>query len=186
MRSQERWAWAAFGWMVTSFGWHLWMGVEYRRAMAAGSDEAPVWLFLAYDGLITAMSAAGAVIILATVRPWGGRFPVWMIRVPLWFGAVLLVVRGVPGLVENVTTATGLTPRGLLGRAAELADTGSGAFWTGMTINGYFFVGAVVLVPVAVAFERVVAAGRAGGGRVSGSRPRGPGPTARTYGPGDR
>ncbi|OKI10123.1 hypothetical protein A6A06_05830 [Streptomyces sp. CB02923] len=157
--------------MVTSFGWHLWMGVDYRRAMGAGSEEAPVWLFLAYDGLITAMSAAGAVIVLAAVRPWGSRIPVWMIRLPLWFGAVLLVVRGVPGLVENVTTATGLTPRGLLGRAAELADTGSGAFWAGMAINGYFFVGAVVLVPVTVAFERATAADRAGAaGRAGGRR----------------
>lgn len=140
-----------------------------------------MWVFLVYDGVITGASGVGAVIVLATVRPWGGRFPVWMVRLPLWFGVGLLVVRGVPGLVENVTTAAGLTPRGLLGQGAELADIGPGTFWTGMAINTYFFVGAVVLVPVVVAFERGAAAGW-----VSGSPRRGPGPTVRRCGPGGR
>ncbi len=126
-------------------------------------------------------AAAGAVVVPATVRPWGSRCPVWTIRLPLWFGTAMLVARGVPGLVENVTTATGLIPRGLLGKAAESADTGSGGFWTGVAVNGYFFAGAVVLLPVAVAFERATAARR-----VSGSRPRGRGPTARRCGPGGR
>ncbi|MDQ0401610.1 hypothetical protein ABVB69_36145 [Streptomyces sp. NPDC000349] len=44
-----------------------------------------------------------------------------------------------PGLVENVTTATGLTPHGLLGMEKEAVDTGSRDFWKTMVINGYFF-----------------------------------------------
>ncbi|MGY4990979.1 hypothetical protein [Streptomyces nigrescens] len=157
------WAYAGFGWLVVSFGWHLWMGIDYRAAMGDG-DRVPVWGFLVYDGLITAMSAIGAVLALAVVRPWGRRLPPWTVRLPLWFGAVLLLVRGVPGLVENLTTATGLTPYGLLGMAEQPADLASGEFWTGMVINTYFFVGAVVMLPLAVLHGKGLrAAGGAGG-----------------------
>ncbi|MFG3117168.1 hypothetical protein ACGF4C_22540 [Streptomyces sp. NPDC048197] len=147
------WAYGAFGWLVVSFVWHVWMGVDYRAAMGA-EDAVPVWVFLAYDGLIVAMSAGGAVVSLATVRPWGRRLPGWLVTVPLWCGAVLLAVRGVPGLVENLTTAAGLTPYGLLGLAERPADPASGEFWTEMAINTYFFVGAVVMLPLAVLHQR--------------------------------
>ncbi|WP_310729321.1 hypothetical protein [Streptomyces sp. N2A] len=150
---QVFWAYGSFGWLVASFGWHVWMGVDYRAAMGA-EDAVPVWVFLAYDGLIVAMSAGGAVVSLATVRPWGRRLPGWLVTVPLWCGAVLLVVRGVPGLVENLTTATGLTPYGLLGLAERPAHPASGEFWTEMAINTYFFVGAVVMLPLAVLHQR--------------------------------
>ncbi|MFE1770204.1 hypothetical protein [Streptomyces sp. NPDC059008] len=121
-----------------------------------GEDAGPVWVFLAYDGLITVMSAAGAALTLATVRPWGRRLPVWMVRLPLWGGTVLLTVRGVPGLVENITTATGLTPYGLLGLSEQPIDAASGEFWTTMAINTYFFVGAVVMLPLVLRYQRGV------------------------------
>ncbi|WP_078970754.1 DUF3995 domain-containing protein [Streptomyces chattanoogensis] len=152
-RRTEFWAYAAFGWLTASFVWHVGMGVDYRSSMGDGKG-APAWVFLAYDGLVAVMSAVGAALALATVRPWGGRLPVWLVRLPLWCGAVLLVVRGVPGLVENITTATGLTPYGLLGLAHEPVDRASGEFWTSMAINTYFFVGAVVLLPLVVLHGR--------------------------------
>ncbi|UZJ30091.1 hypothetical protein [Streptomyces endophytica] len=158
-QATSAWAYGAFGWLVVSFVWHVWMGVDHRTAMGA-QDDVPVWVFLAYDGLIVAMSAVGAVVSLATVRPWGRRLPWWMVAVPLWCGAGLLVVRGVPGLVENITTAAGLTPYGLLGLAEQPADPASGGFWTEMAINTYFFVGAVLMVPLAVRSRRRHRAGQ--------------------------
>ncbi|WP_329469081.1 hypothetical protein OIE75_01330 [Streptomyces sp. NBC_01723] len=92
--------------------------------------------------------------MLATVEPWGPRAPSWLVRVPLWIGCAVLTMRGVPGLVENVTTATGLTPHGLLGMEKEAVDTGSRDFWKTMVINGYFFLGAVLLVPATVLSRR--------------------------------
>ncbi|GAB7031742.1 hypothetical protein AB0G35_18915 [Streptomyces sp. NPDC021749] len=157
------WAYGAFGWLVVSFVWHVWMGVDYRAAMGA-EDAVPVWGFLAYDGLIVAMSAGGAVVSLAAVRPWGRRLPGWLVTVPLWCGAGLLTVRGVPGLVEDLTTVTGLTPYGLLGLAEHPADPASGEFWAGMAINAYFFVGAVLMLPLAVLHQR---------GRATVTEPRG-------------
>ncbi|MFB7652546.1 MULTISPECIES: hypothetical protein [unclassified Streptomyces] len=126
-RTLRRWAYAAVAWFVVCFVWHVQMGVMYEDSMGP-DDGTPVWLFLSDDALIVLMSAVGVVCALA--------------------------MRGVPGLVENVTTATGLTPHGLLGMEKEAADTGSWDFWKTMVINGYFFLGAVLLVPATVLSRR--------------------------------
>ncbi|GAB2594011.1 hypothetical protein GCM10027168_28430 [Streptomyces capparidis] len=148
------WAHAACAWMAVSFVWHAWMAVDYRDTMGGEDGGMSVAVFLVYDGAVTAASLAGALLALATVRPWGARLPLWAVRPPLWFGCALLTLRGVPGAVEAVTTASGLTPKGLLGRAEELADRGSPEFWQSLAINSYFFLGAALLVPAVVVFER--------------------------------
>ncbi|MDQ0408531.1 hypothetical protein ABVB69_35695 [Streptomyces sp. NPDC000349] len=95
-----------------------------------------------------------------TLRRWAYAAVAWLVvcfvwhGVPLWIGCAVLTMRGVPGLVENVTTATGLTPHGLLGMEKEAVDTGSRDFWKTMVINGYFFLGAVLLVPATVLSRR--------------------------------
>ncbi|SHF80089.1 DUF3995 domain-containing protein [Streptoalloteichus hindustanus] len=153
-----RWAYAAVAWMVVSFLWHVWMGIDYESAMGA-DPGGPVWVFLAYDGLITVLSAVGAVCALATVRPWGQKIPQWTVRVPLLCGSALLVVRGVPGMVENLSMLVGLTPAGLF--AGPDATLPPAEFVRTLVINGYFFLGAVVLVPVAVLHGRRLRAVRA-------------------------
>lgn len=140
------WAYAAVTWLLVSFVWHVQMGVMYEDAMGP-DDGTPVWLFLSYDALIVLMSVVGVVCVLGTVKPWGRRAPSWLLRAPLWIGCAVLTIRGVPGLVENITTATGLTPHGLLGMEEETMDTGSWNFWKTMLINAYFFLGALLLVP---------------------------------------
>ncbi|WP_367042916.1 hypothetical protein [Streptomyces sp. Je 1-332] len=153
------WAHAAALWLAVSFVWHLQMGVMYEDSIGPGEHSGTkIAVFLAYDGLITLMSAAGVGCVLATVRPWGARVPRWLVRGPLLFGCVLLTVRGLPGLVENITVATGLTPHGLLGLDDEAADTGTWEFWKSMLINAYFFLGAVTLVPATLRYVRRVPA----------------------------
>ncbi|MGW6272121.1 hypothetical protein [Streptomyces sp. NPDC055060] len=148
-KALPRWAYAAVAWLVVSFVWHVQMGVMYEHSMGPDNGT-PVWLFLSYDAFIVLMSVVGVVCVLAMVEPWGRRAPSWLVRVPLWIGCAILTMRGVPGLVENVTVATGLTPHGLLGREKEAFDTGAWDFWKTMVINGYFFLGAVLLVPATV------------------------------------
>lgn len=148
-KTYRRWAYAAIAWLVVSFAWHVQMGVMYEDSMGS-DDSTAVWLFLSYDALIVLMSVIGVVCVLATVKPWGRPAPSWLVRVPLWIGCAVLTMRGVPGLVENVTTATGLTPRGLLGMEKEAVDTGTWDFWKIMVINGYFFLGAMLLVAATV------------------------------------
>ncbi|MEU9101295.1 hypothetical protein [Streptomyces sp. NPDC048361] len=150
-RFSPGWAYSAAAWLGVSFVWHVQMGVmgayDPDSVSTGPNGGGPLWLFLAYDGLITLMSGAGAVCVLATVRPWGARAPGCLVRVPLVIGCVLLTVRGVPGLVENITEAVGLTPHGLLGTSEKRIERGSWDFWKDMLINGFFFIGAVLLVP---------------------------------------
>jgi hypothetical protein len=43
------------------------------------------------DNVSTAgLGVVGAIVALATVRPWGMRIPLWLIAVPMWVGAGLL------------------------------------------------------------------------------------------------
>lgn len=153
------WAHAAALWLAVSFVWHLQMGVMYEDAIGPGDhSDAEIAVFLVYDGLVTLMSAAGVGCVLATVRPWGARVPRWMVRGPLLFGCALLTLRGLPGLVENITVATGLTPHGLLGMDDEAIDTGTWDFWKSMVINSYFFLGAVTLIPATRRYTRALRA----------------------------
>jgi hypothetical protein len=78
-----------------------------------------------------------------------------VVLTPLWFGSVLLIVRGVPGMVENVLTVTGVMPHGLFGTIdGAAADISAPEFWKGMLINTYFFVGAALLLPATLTYAR--------------------------------
>ncbi|MFE9957284.1 hypothetical protein [Micromonospora sp. NPDC005299] len=103
-----------------------------------------------FNVILILMSAVGAVAVVATIRPWGRRVPRWVLLTPLWFGSALLVVRGVPGMVENLLMATGIRRGGFMG--AEHISVAE--FWAGMGINTYFFLGAVLLVPTTVSYFR--------------------------------
>ncbi|MET7969164.1 hypothetical protein [Micromonospora sp. NPDC005305] len=105
--------------------------------------------YVIFNITLVLMSAVGAAVVVATVRPWGRRFPRWVLRTPLWFGSALLVVRGVPGMVENLLMATG-NRGGFVGAD----DISTAEFWAGIGINTYFFVGAVLLVVTTVSYHR--------------------------------
>lgn len=46
--------------------------------------------WVAANAVTGAIGVAGAVVALATVRPWGRRLPLWLIAPPMWVGAGLL------------------------------------------------------------------------------------------------
>lgn len=146
-------AYAALVWLLVFVVTHVVAAVATDPAADAGP-----WgyrAFLVYDLVLVAIATAGLAVVAATVRPWGRRIPRVLLLVPLWFGAVLLTVRGVPGMVENVAMVTGLAPGGFAGDgplgAADLV-------WS-LAVNTYFFVGAVVLVPTTLAYQRATRQG---------------------------
>jgi len=152
-----RWApYASVGWLSASFIWHVWM------AIFPGSDEsnAGPWdytAFMVYDSLIIFMSLVGAVLSLATVSTWGRTLPRWLVLLPLTFGCALLVVRGVPGMIENLLVVTGITPRGVVGLWDSSAqEISAGELWRTLVINSYFFVGALFLIPTTRSYARRV------------------------------
>lgn len=58
-------------------------GITDMRGLSRGD-------WVASNLLTGAIGVVGAVVALATVRPWGMRVPVWVIAVPMWVGAGLL------------------------------------------------------------------------------------------------
>ncbi|BCY08946.1 hypothetical protein [Actinoplanes sp. L3-i22] len=156
-------AYASVAWLVAFVGWHapLLFGWEPFPA----TDEVNRAVFVAYDSALIAIAAIGAVVVLATVRPWGRRFPFLLLFAPLAFGSFLLLLRGVPGFVEFLAQVTGLAPAGLAGLLDKSVAAPTGArLWASYAINVYFFLGAVLLTPATVHFWRGARPGAPSGG----------------------
>ncbi|KAB1946340.1 DUF3995 domain-containing protein [Micromonospora sp. ALFpr18c] len=144
-----RWAYGALAWLILFTASHVVL------VLVAGDDptgDGP-WgrrAYLIFNVVLIVMSTVGAAVVAATVRPWARQLPRWLILIPLWFGSILLVLRGVPGMVENVLMVTGNRRGGFVGAQ----DISTGEFWAGIGINTYFFLGAVLLVAATVSHTR--------------------------------
>jgi hypothetical protein len=154
MTTTKTWpAYASAAWLVAFVGWHAPMLFGWNPFDTTASTNLAV--FLLYDAALIWIAAVGAVVVLATVRPWGRRVPRWLLLVPLVFGSVLLTVRGVPGFVEFLAQVTGLAPAGLVGLLDPSVKAPTGLeLYAGYAINLYFFVGAILLVPATIRFWR--------------------------------
>jgi hypothetical protein len=156
--AMRNFAYATAAWLVAFVGWHAPMLFGWNPlpedAGAAGPDPNPV-VFHTYNATLICMAAIGTVVVLATVRPWGRRFPRWLLLTPLVLGSVLLTLRGVPGFVEFVLQITGVAPAGILGLFDPAVELPSDRVrWAGYAINLFFFLGAVLLVPATWHFRR--------------------------------
>ena len=88
----------------------------------------------------------GAAVALATVRPWGRRVPTWMLRIALWIGVVVLLVRALPTGVQDLLLVTGvLRPDRALDWSVVHCRL---ALWT-----PWFILGAALFVVTTVGFE---------------------------------
>jgi hypothetical protein len=146
-------AYAAAAWLVAFVGWHVPLSLGWNPLHGDGMTGAA---FHTYNLTLICMAGIGAVVVLATVRPWGRRFPRWLLLTPLVVGSVLLVLRGVPGFVEFVLQVTGVAPAGLVGLLdPDVAAPTGRELWAGYAINVYFFLGAVLLVPATYRFWRL-------------------------------
>lgn len=147
---RSRWpAYASLVWLLVFVVTHV---VAAVATDPATTDTGP-WgyrAFLVYDLVLVGVAALGLPVVAATVRDWGRRIPRVLLLVPLWFGSVLLSVRGVPGMVENVAMVTGVRPGGFAGDG----PLGTADLLRSLAINTYFFVGAAVLVPTTLAYRR--------------------------------
>ncbi|MGA5309071.1 hypothetical protein [Micromonospora taraxaci] len=147
--ASRRWAYGALAWLVFFVVSHvvlLLFSGDDPSAHSPGGTRA----YTVLNVVLIAMSLAGAAVVVATVRPSARPLPRWLILTPLWFGSVLLVVRGVPGMVENLLMVTGVRRGGFVGAQ----DISTGEFWAGLAINTYFFVGAVLLVGATNSYVR--------------------------------
>jgi hypothetical protein len=144
-----RWAYGALAWLIFFVVSHVVL-VLFPGDDPTGDGPWGRTAYVLFNVVLIAMSAVGATVVVATVRPWGRYLSRWVLLTPLWFGCVLLVIRGVPGMVENLLMVTGIRRGGFVGDQ----DISTSEFWAGIGINTYFFVGAVLLVATTVSNAR--------------------------------
>ncbi|SCE91038.1 hypothetical protein GA0070214_103202 [Micromonospora chaiyaphumensis] len=149
VHGSARWAYGTFAWLVFFVVSHV-VAVFFPGDDPTGDGPWDLRAYVIFNVVLILMSAVGAAVVVATVRPWGRRVPRWVLLTPLWFGSTLLVVRGVPGMVENLLMATGIRRGGFVG--AE--DISTAELWAGLGINTYFFIGAVLLSVTTVSYVR--------------------------------
>ncbi|MFC3499796.1 DUF3995 domain-containing protein [Micromonospora krabiensis] len=144
-----RWAYGTFAWLVFFVVSHV-VAVFFPGEDPTGDGPWDLRAYVIFNLVLILMSAVGAAVVVATVRPWGRRVPRWVLLTPLWLGSALLVVRGVPGMVENLLMATGIRRGGFVGAQ----DISTAELWAGLGINTYFFLGAVLLAMTTVSYVR--------------------------------
>ncbi|SIM77921.1 DUF3995 domain-containing protein [Micromonospora cremea] len=144
-----RWAYGALAWLIFFVVSHVLL-VFFPGDDPTGGGPWGMTAYTVLNVVLISMSAVGAAVVRATVRPWARHLPQWLILVPLWFGSVLLVLRGVPGMAESLLMVTGIRRGGFVGAQ----DISTGEFWAGIGINTYFFTGAVLLVAATISYAR--------------------------------
>lgn len=148
-RRGRRWAYGALAWLIFFVVSHVIL-VFFPGPDPTGDGPWGMRAYVIFNVVLISMSAIGAAVVLATVRPPARRLPQWLLLTPLLFGSTLLVIRGVPGMVENLLMVSGVRRGGFVG----VADISTGEFWAGIGVNTYFFAGAVLLVGTTVSYGR--------------------------------
>jgi hypothetical protein len=138
-------AYGALAWVVVFFAFHIYW---YLGGSFASPGELPS---LMPDHLVAwilePLNAAwplGTWVCLAIARGWPrGR----MRRVALivaWLGCTVLLVRGVAGLIDDLTRAGGLLPNGLTGLSTKQTTGMTQVTVSGWAIDTYFFAGGLL------------------------------------------
>ncbi|MFG2050690.1 hypothetical protein ACGFIW_25065 [Micromonospora sp. NPDC048935] len=144
-----RWAYGALAWLTFFVVSHVLL-VFFPGDDPTGDGPWSTRAYVIFNVVLISVSAVGAAVVLATVRPGARHLPRWLLLPPLLCGSVLLVIRGVPGMAENLLMVTGVRRGGFAGTD----DISTGEFWAGLAINTYFFLGAVLLVGATVSYGR--------------------------------
>ncbi|MFY1689580.1 hypothetical protein [Plantactinospora sp. WMMB782] len=145
----SRWAHGASAWLIFFVLSHAVL-VVFPGDDPTGDGPWGRTAYVVFNVVLIAMSAVGAAVVVATVRPRTRNLPRSVLLTPLWIGSVLLVLRGVPGMAENLLMVTGIRRGGFV----ETQAISVSEFWAGIGINTYFFTGAVLLVATTVSYAR--------------------------------
>lgn len=144
-------AYAALGWVVLFFTLHVYW---YLGGSWASPGELPDPPHRLLAGIVSVTVAAafplGALVCLAIARGWARGRLAQGAQILVLVGTVLLLVRGGAGIVDDVTRATGLLPKGITGLSLEEATGHAHLRWSDWAIDVYFLVGGIAFGLVAL------------------------------------
>jgi hypothetical protein len=147
--TSPRWAYGALAWLIFFVASHVVL-VRVPGDDPTGDGPWGMTAYVIFNVVLICMAAIGAMVVVATVRPRVRYLTHWFLLTSLSFGSVLLVIRGLPGMAENLLMVTGIRRGGFMGAQ----DISTSEFWAGIGINTYFFVGTVLLVATTVSYVR--------------------------------
>ncbi|MGP7818821.1 DUF3995 domain-containing protein [Niallia sp. 01092] len=118
------WAgYASFIWVTVFILFHIYWYYGGRFGLGDASDSIPPppttlsqWI---YFYIVIIMFIAGTIVPLATIQFWGRFIPRKIILIACWLGCVILVLRGLAGMVDDLSRSLGLLPTGLTGLTYE-------------------------------------------------------------------
>jgi hypothetical protein len=157
-------AYVALGWVVLFFSFHVYWYLGGSLAspgelppLAPGSHSAEpgsaharvqlvAWIV---EVPVDSAWPIGVLVCLAIARGWAlgrlARVTKALVRV----GCVVLVLRGVAGLLDDVTRASGLLPKGITGLSLEDTTGHAHLRWADWTIDAYFLAGGLIFLLLA-------------------------------------
>lgn len=102
----------AAAWCVLFACAHLFWALGGRAGFVAATGnlallDQPWFVAIGLWG-VTLVCMAGALVCMATVRPFGRRIPLWLLRTVLWIGATVLLLRALATGVQDVFLETGI------------------------------------------------------------------------------
>ncbi len=119
-RRTTRAAYTALGWVVLFFAFHVYWYLGGSFASPGKLPGAPRSLAAwAFEVFVVVAFPLGALVCLAVAREWARERLALAAAALLWFGCVLLLLRGGAGIIDDLTRATGLLPNGLTGLSTK-------------------------------------------------------------------
>ncbi len=140
----------ALGWVVVFTGFHIYWYLGGSFASPGKMPGAPHSLIgWTFQVLIVGAFVLGFLAPLAICRGWAGGRLAKLVAIVVWLGAVILVLRGGAGVVDDLTRAAGART-GITG-LSTVQTTGMGyVTWSGWAIDSYFLIGGLIFTWLAV------------------------------------
>ncbi len=150
-RLPVRVAYAALAWVVVFFAFHVYWylggsfgvgGEGYRRAPHSVAG----WIF---EVVVVSAFPLGVSVSLAVARGWRQGKTRRAAVIIVWLGCTVLVVRGGAGLIDDLTRAVGLLPKGITGLSHKQTMgaayyRSASAIWSANITDGYFLAGGII------------------------------------------
>jgi hypothetical protein len=140
----------AFGWVVVFIGFHIYW---YLGGSFAGPGKLPpsphspiLW---AFEVVVMGAFVLGVLVPLAISRGWAGGRLARPVAILVWLGGAILDLRGVGGVVDDLTRAAGVRT-GIVGLTTMQTTGIAHLTWDWWAIDSYFLMGGLIFTWLAI------------------------------------